>query len=372
MGFFDFLREKKAEEKKIVNLSEVPKLVEQKKLELERVKSEAEAKAREMLKDLFSRFNENIRTLENASIREKEEARIKLLVKENLQAYITQLTKLVSIIKELTNEQEVISKIPGIFETFEKSSRNNYEKATILVGKELGEVRLTIKSFIQSFNELLSKNRDNFRKLEEIRVLERTIAGREENNDALTGLKDEIREIEKQLERHKEKKKYQEKELEKWKNSEEFKKESEEKEKREEERDDIKIEFSRLKEEINLKELIKTHYKDEKRLRLLRRYQENFSQALLEDKNLELGKIAGNEGKLGELQERERGLEGEPSSRLAEFEERVKKADEDISEIEKSLEKAKKRKEKIDSRKSEIDSEIKEAALRILDNIKIC
>ena len=176
MSIFDFFKLRKKVEEPIIkkyNLEILPALIEE---EAKNIKNKSERFKNE-LKDLINHFSLEIKQkipevkLLNLNNR-KEEQRLKDIVMTNLHDYIYSLEKLVEDLEKIESKEteKYIEKIQFIFNRFSKSSRMIYERATILIGKELAEVRDMINNFAKEFNEKLALNKENFEKMDLIKT----------------------------------------------------------------------------------------------------------------------------------------------------------------------------------------------------------
>ena len=170
----------------------------------------------------------------------KESTRLKIITLENLKTYIRhleQLTQNLNLLEQLL-PRDYIARIPEVFTQFNKASHNSFEKATILIGKELEIVQNIFINFNSAYKGSLSNTAAIFEK--ELNTLTLSAA-----YQALL----------------------------------------EEKKQRETELALLSQEAQSLKEKCNLKILAKYYHIDPKKNKILSEYRGNFLKALSEDQD---------------------------------------------------------------------------------------
>ena len=82
----------------------------------------------------------------------KEEDRIKSATEEGRKKYLESVEDFMNGLNNLKKEslEKVIADTNRIFSDFNRRSRMSYERATILIGKEMGEIKESIKAFSRS------------------------------------------------------------------------------------------------------------------------------------------------------------------------------------------------------------------------------
>lgn len=167
MGIFDFLRKlvqgTKAEEpeKEKVALSDIGEWTEKK---LENLKAQEKAILDSIQKRVDSFAGELKEKIDaaksfNVSLK-KEEDRIKSAVEEGRKKYLESVEHLIESLKNLNKEklEEAIADTNRIFLNFSKRSSRSYERATILIGKEMGEIKESLKAFSKSLIKIFNEN----------------------------------------------------------------------------------------------------------------------------------------------------------------------------------------------------------------------
>ncbi|MAG78855.1 hypothetical protein CMI40_00570 [Candidatus Pacearchaeota archaeon] len=214
MGIFDFLKKifetDNVEEIVIEKLDffEIESWIERKIRENEIKEKEILSVVKKKIEVFIKEFREKIVILENFDIKaKKEKDHLKNIVAESREKYIESVEDLIerlSDLKELKLEK-FIEKINKIFFDFNKSSFKNYERATILIGKEMANIKESLKVFSKDLLKTFEESKsiiDFFRniliikeKLNTITLIDKTL---ERISEKKLNLNKEISEKEKE------------------------------------------------------------------------------------------------------------------------------------------------------------------------------
>jgi len=285
MGIFNFIKNLLKEETKtgsetVVTLETLPNWISEQKAEIK----EKEKTKIEIIKNLISQtikeLEEKQKALDEVTLeKRKEDEKLKHLVLENRKSYSESLTVLMEKLQVVDGEslEELTLNIDKILSDFQQRAHLNYEKATVLIGKEMAETKETINKFFKELKEMdngtlikKSKTLDRAeKKLEEIKEEQKLISDLQSANDAEKKLKD-AEEKEKSLKNK----------LEQTKNSEDYKQKQLQLEEAEKNRIKFDEELLQLKNEIGFKSLANIYHSDTKKMRIVRHYGDNFSHVL--------------------------------------------------------------------------------------------
>ena len=342
------------------------------------IKSEVNSNLSEFNKNLI----EKIAVLEVINLADKKEhEKLKLIVQENLNLYISQ-TKRMLLALESTEDKKIkdyLQNLAMALNKFNHESSQSYEKATILIGKEIGETRRIIWGFSKDIQQALNGNAKSLEEADSserlswlFEELKQNAWQSEEIESKITGLNFEIK---KENERISE----AEKGILKIKESDEYKADQEEKEKIKEIEQNIDKKLLEIKQKIELKALARIFYKDKKRAQLIKDYSANFKQALKNDEKYELIDMANEAGhdKAGDLSVlkdiskelirlKEKEL-AKTDRQIASLEENLKKINYEISNLKSDLSDELKRKEKLALKADNLKEEIKELSKNLFN-----
>jgi hypothetical protein len=388
MGLFDFFKRKKEpilfENVKFENLED---FIEKRKKEI----IDKEIHLLNLIKSniirLADNLEENIKILKKIDLKDKKaDERAKLIVNENLNQFINYLQKLIFNLKNL-DKKEFAGFIAGLNETmydFEKKSLMSYEKATFLIGKELGSVKEIIGNFFKNFNKILNENQDFLKnsnaimiigkKFNETRILDKTL---NEIDNSLKETDKKVHELEKENKDIK-------KDIESIKNSKSYNAEINQKKEIGEKKEQIEKETLRLRENFNFKSLSKIYHSDGKKMNLIKSYRDNFKSSFEIDmgesiisllKEAEINADLINKKINGLLKEKEelnnllKNRQEAEINKIDNFESKIKKNQLEMENLESEKLKELKRIEKTKEKKDDIMNQLKQELTRININL---
>ncbi len=384
MFIFDFFKRKKKEEQLIVgehNLDSLATIIEE---ELKKADNNSE-KFKNELKDRINNFSSEIKQkipelkMLNLNNR-REEQRLKDIVIKNLHDYISYLEKLIEDLEKIEPKEtkEYIKEIQSVFNHFNKNSKKIYEKATILIGKELAEVRDITNSFAKEFNEKLEFNKENFEKINLIKTVKDDLKELEEAKKIQKQIEDSIADLKIKISKKEGKKQEAEKNYEKYKKSDEPKKFTEVQEKIKQENKAINEDVLKLKQNINLKDLAKYFHNDPKKSGMIKRYSETFYESLKDDADFDIIQLLKeanqtfDEENIKMLRKKILGQKKlSEDVKAKEFDNLLSNLDSELKYEHIEIEKEKEKKLKFEEKQKQILAKIEEAAKKIWLDFKI-
>lgn len=283
MGIFNLFKKKTPEIKEIkkIDFNLLEHELELINLEIKEQEKKVLEKIDFLVKGLVEELSREIEDLKKIDLsKKKAEDRIKNIVKDNLEKYTSILEKLknnLSIIYacELSSIEERLEKINQYFDEFDKRSYFHFEKATYLIGDELGKTKESLKLFFKEINLLVSseynldkKNTLNvcIQKLEAINSNKKIIESIEKENIQSQKRIDEIREEIDNLEINSLA----------IKKSERYKEFLAKKEKKESLKKELISVMGEIKQKVSLKDLAGIYHSSEKSMMVIRSYNNNF------------------------------------------------------------------------------------------------
>ncbi len=168
MGIFDlfkkFANEKKVEKNILEKLAfpEIENWIEKKRKENKSKEKETISRIKEIIKIHEGELNKKIKILEDFNVKEKKEKEdVREIVNNGKKNYIEMVKNFLENLKNLEtdNFNEFIKKTDKIFFDFNKASHNNYERATILIGKEMANIKKGIKTFSRELSKIHEENK---------------------------------------------------------------------------------------------------------------------------------------------------------------------------------------------------------------------
>ncbi len=256
------------------------------------------------LKEAHNKLKQNLSKLETVDLAEKRvESKIKHIIQENFSNYQYYLEKLISEIGELiqqtSGKQEqppqnlhqtldaLIKKINSIFFSFEKKSESSFQKATYLIG-EIGKVKESINEFFKSLKRILRENQElieEFKIISSVKDKLTELKSIEKTNRQIKNSIDETEDILKGLNLKNLKLKNI---INKIRNSDEYKQELKNQQNIENQKQSLEKEIYLLKQLINFKELANICHSNEKEMKIIKDYRENFKEEFEKDRGVKI------------------------------------------------------------------------------------
>jgi len=211
MGLFDFFKkliepevdEPEVEKEKIV-FSEVGNWTERKSAEVELREKEIFDLVQEKIRIFAREISEKIDIVEKVDVElKKGDDKIKFIVNGGRKKYIEFVEDFIVKLENLKKEklEKFIDNINKVFSDFHKSSHMSYERATILIGKEMADVKEILKVFSKDLIKIFDENKHvvnlsktvSFIKLKLNHLDSKEIIGKD--NETIISLDKKIKEI---------------------------------------------------------------------------------------------------------------------------------------------------------------------------------
>jgi len=169
MGIFDFLRkiieDKQNEEVKQerVGFSELRGWIENKKKEIETNERNFFILVKGRINLFINELEAKINIVKSFDVNSrKSEDKFKSATEEGRSKYLIAVSSLINNLDNLQEDKAeiVVSKVDKFFADFNKNSHMSYERATILIGKEMGDIKNEIKTFSKGIIKVFEENKD--------------------------------------------------------------------------------------------------------------------------------------------------------------------------------------------------------------------
>ena len=305
MGIFDFFKKitrNKVEEieKEKVAFSGIRNWIENKTKENEIKEKEIFVLVNEKISVFTDEIKEKVRVLESVDIESRKvEERVKSLVNENRKKYIESVETFIENLNNLENDklEEFIGSITGIFSDFNKKSYMNYQKATILIGKEMAGIKDGLKAFSKDLIKIFDKNKDVLNLSKSISFIKLKLNQITQTDRILGGVNEEIMSLDEKITDKKEENKKLIEEIEKIKKSPSYLEHLNKQKKIKSLEEELKNDIFSLKQLLDFKALANFYHSFEKEMNVLKEYKENFKQAFQKDSGKNILSLL-NESKL--------------------------------------------------------------------------
>lgn len=391
MALFDFLKNifseknERIEEiaKKEVLIDDLPLLLESELKDFKDKKANLKDEIIIKIEKFKSDIEQQVIVLNALNIdKKREHEKIKFVVKENLQLYTEYLKKLVidlGNIKDVADEDYFI-KLYESANNFDKLSRRAFEKATILIGKEISFANEITHNFFKELDKKFNENKIVLNSINNINKIkyflddfDRIKQHKNEIGEAVKSLDSKLVEINNRITELKNK-------ISGIKESKQYNLDSEIKEKRQSDLRRFEREIQLLKEKTHLKDLSKHFHSDEKKSKLIKNYLTDFSSALEDDENLRIIDIIKEAGyteiiNLKELRERyfefKDQIITESDAQIKIFEAEIERLNLELLGREAQIIEDKKKKDRLIAKKDRLAEEIKKSAEVIFPRLNL-
>ncbi len=167
MGLFDFFRkiiETEREDSKIeqekISFSEIRNWIERKRTEIEVKEKEVFYLVQEKIRVFAQEIRGKIKIVEGFDIESKKaDDKINFIVNDGRKKYIESLEDFIGKLEKLGKEK-LVNNLNRIFSDFNKNSYKSYERTTILIGKEMADIKNVLKAFSKDFTKMFGENKN--------------------------------------------------------------------------------------------------------------------------------------------------------------------------------------------------------------------
>lgn len=293
MGIIDtikniFKQEEKPEPIQI-EFSNLPNFIQNKEQENQTKNQDFLNSINQLIQTLTENLGPQINILENLDISEKKtEERVKLIVKQNLDNYINHLNKLIKDFEETKehNPESMINKINQIFNNFEKNSAMSYQKATFIVGKEIGDITNTLANFSKNFQTILKENKNLISTSQTLNIVKDELHNFKEQEKTKEEINNKMKNINREIEELKSQQKSLNNRIKNIKESEEYKTETNNNQTLENQKKHLQNKILELKQLIDFKSLASYCHSNEREMEIIKRHKENFIEEFQKDDNI--------------------------------------------------------------------------------------
>jgi exonuclease SbcC len=208
MGFFNFIKELFREkeikeiEKEKIDFSEIPNWINKKRENLSIKEQEIFKLIKEKQDFFIETIEEKSKIVENVNLKlKKADDRIISASEEGRKKYLLFVEIFLGNLKELELENfEKYSKdVDFLFLNFNKNSDKSYERATLLIGKEMASIRNSIKLFSKELIKLFEENKYLLENIKLISIINSDLIQLEKNIKEIQKVEDILSKLNKKL-----------------------------------------------------------------------------------------------------------------------------------------------------------------------------
>ena len=297
MGIFDFFKkiitDKKAEEaeKEKIAFSGIADWIEKKRKEIENKEEEVFTFVKEIINIFTNEIKEKINILKNIDINSKrEEDKIKSITEEGRKKYIEFVELFIKNLDNLQQDklEKIIININKIFSDFNKNSHMSYERATILIGKEMGSIKDEIKVFSKNLIKVFDENKNIINSYKVVSLIKIKLKQLEETERDFNRVNETISTLTKKVTDKEEENKKILEEIEEIKKSPDYLEYLERLKKIKSIEEDLEKDFFSLRQLIDFKALGNFYHIFEKEIKIVNSYKDNFQTNFQKDNGADI------------------------------------------------------------------------------------
>jgi len=302
----------------------------------------------------------------------KADNRVKGIVQQNKDKYIQHLETVIEKLKnlEVSGLENFINKTNSIFSDFHDKSSMNYEKATVLIGNEIGETKKIIKDFSEELVKAFDENKNLINEIKTISGINLKLFQIRESDSEIKNADETIKSLDQNINNKKQERQEISDNIEKIKNSDDYKKRIQKQEQIKNLEKQINNLIFNLKQEIDFKEMANFFHVFPKKIRIVKEYKENFSQKFRENRQeiINLLEEAGmKNSKISEIFENIKNKESElqkikneiPGDQTSQEYDKLDKIDEEINNLKNEKSEKEDRKQKMQENKQGLKNSVK-------------
>ena len=318
MGILSFFKKifSEPEEAEIVKIkiafSGIEKFIKNKIDETNSKEKEAISLIKKNITAFTSELRDKIKAVKEVDVESKEKNdKIKSAVNEGRKKYIEFLERFIENLESIenikdieptneknkTNLEKVTEDINSAFLRFNESSGKSYERATILIGKEMGNIKETLKNLSSELITIFNENKEIISNSKRILLIESKVNEIKETKEKSLKIDEEITNLTNKIIGKKEESKSISEKIDKIKNSPEYLENIEKEKTIQLEEKEVEKEILNLKQIIDFKALSNFFHIFEDRMAIVKLYRDDFTVEFKKDKGSRLLNLL-NESKL--------------------------------------------------------------------------
>ncbi|MFA4953442.1 MAG: hypothetical protein WC584_04420 [Candidatus Pacearchaeota archaeon] len=310
MGIFDFFKKIFEEDRAVENVkekitfSDIGNWVEKKGKENEIKEKEILSLINNKINLFVKKIEEKINALKSIDIESKKaEDKIKSITNEGRKKYLESLDIFIGNLEKLkeNNLEKSVEEMNWIFLSFNKNSRMSYERATILVGKEMENIKETMRIFSKEIIRIFDENKNVVDSHKIVSIVKQKLNKINEIEIEIGSVNETLVELDKKISNKKEENKKLIEEIEEIKKSPDYLKNLEKQERNKFLKEELKKEIFNLKQLIDFKSLSSFFHIFEEEMKIVKLHREDFPTNFKKDYGKSILKLL-NEAKLNNEQ----------------------------------------------------------------------
>ncbi|MBU0958547.1 MAG: hypothetical protein KKB31_01250 [Nanoarchaeota archaeon] len=382
MGFLDIL--KKAfgtnktpivEEPEKIEFTSLPERLEDKEKENKKKESSVFYQIEDKVKESTKEINEKLEILKAYNLGSKKaEDKFKAMAENGRERYIETLEEFIDKLNSLEEKsfEQLVKNTSKIFSDFEKKSYTSYERATVLIGKEMAAIKEITVGLSKYFKKIFEDNKEIPYSRKTIAFISSRLEEIEEIDKDYKEINRDLEQLDYKLEELKEKSKKKLEEIARIKTTEGYLDNLKQKQKTNTLFEEIEREIYGLKSLIDFKALSSFFHEFENDMVLVKSYKDNFQETFQEDYGKALLRLLDDSkkntqemtNKINLIREKKEEADKIKSTIKSDATEplslKIAEMNTEIESLNEEKEKNIRAKEKLDSKKKELIDSIKE------------
>jgi ABC-type transporter Mla MlaB component len=290
MGIFDFLKKKAKEEAgEKLNFDELGSWLDREKKENREKEGVMIGQISGMISLLAGELKEERAEIQKISLDGKNiDERIKSIVIASLSNFSTHMGDSIKALEEMKKDSllGIIDETNRIFAVFRQKSAMNYGKASFIIDKELRNVNESIRKFLTEMNRIAGQEKALIQRIKALGLAENSMAELKGAEKLISEANERIEKIGREKRNLEEKKHAMERMAVEIKESREYGEEENKKRAALARKNEMERKILELKGLIDFKSLARTFHENEKKMKLVKSYEHDFSQILENDAGL--------------------------------------------------------------------------------------
>jgi len=358
MGIFDFLRKKTREEARAkLKFEELGSWLDKEKKENGEKERAMIGQIGSMISLLAGELKEERAAIQKISLDGRNiDERIKSIVIASLSNFSVHMGDSIKALEEMKKDSllSLIDETNRIFVVFRQKSAMNYGKASFIIDKELRNVNESIRKFLTEMNRIVEQEKALIQRIKTLCLAENSMAELKSAERLISGANERIEKIEKEKKNLEEKKQAMERMAREIKESKEYDEEENKKRAALSRKNELERKILELRGLINFKSLARTFHENEKKMKVIKSYEHDFSQILENDADLinlldeaKKGLIKERIAEISQMKAEIQGILGK-KDRLEELKPEIARLGNDIKIIDSEIMKEQNRLKKLD------------------------
>ncbi len=285
MGILDFFRRKKVSkpESKEIEFDEIENWLEDKTKGINKKEGEVFDLIRGKIDLFMGEIGKKTKVLEAVDVESKKvEDRVKIIVRQSLDKYLNFVSIFIKELDEIEKQNlcQFIDELNKIFSEFDKHSYVFYKRATYLIGDEIAAVKQEINNLSEYFTKLFKESEEIVKSLKAVFSIKLKLRKIDELVASIDKINSEVKVLDERIKNKKDKVEEILEEIGKIKTSKGYRENLKKHEEIKLTEKQLGEDVLKLKSLVDFKALSNVFHSDEKKMKIIKSYKEDFQEGL--------------------------------------------------------------------------------------------